>query len=144
LESLKLQAHNVAKKQQKNIHKKQRRILAEVRKIISVANYVKKLERKVKRLEKMICSPNIPEFQQYSEHDVAVALLFFAELKRARLKHPVWPKEDVFHAVSIIGEEHGETVRATNRHMEDGKLYSDIEKEVIQTGSSCIRFLTQV
>lgn len=65
------------------------------------------------------------------------------EYERALELHPNWP-EDEIHAVSIMIEEAGESLRAANRFiMEDGD-YNRIAEEVVQTAAMCLRILTNL
>ncbi len=62
------------------------------------------------------------------------------ELNKAESKHPKWPS-DVIHAVSIMQEESGESIRAAIQLIyEDGSL-NDLKKELKQTAAMCIRVL---
>ena len=57
--------------------------------------------------------------------------------------HPHWP-EDPIHAVSIMNEEAGESIRAALNYVyEDGSL-EDLKKELIQTAAMCIRALINI
>ena len=62
------------------------------------------------------------------------------EIKRARAKHPIWPK-DILHAAAIISEEAGELMRAAVQHRGEGGTLEACDKEAIQTAATCIRFL---
>lgn len=64
------------------------------------------------------------------------------ELSAAIAKFPHWPV-DPFHAVSVLGEEYGELVRAVNQeayehHKQDRGA---VRIEAIQTAAMCLRFL---
>jgi hypothetical protein len=66
--------------------------------------------------------------------------LIEAEKLRAEKLHPYWPK-DIIHAVSIMNEEAGESIRAALNHVYHGGSIEDIRVELIQTASTCIRCL---
>ena len=62
------------------------------------------------------------------------------ELEKAEKKYPDFPKDKV-HAVSVMNEEAGESIRAVLNHVyHDGDI-EDLRKELIQTGAMVIRNL---
>jgi len=68
------------------------------------------------------------------------------EVSKAVTKFPNWPT-DPFHAFSVVSEEYGELAQAMLQHVyepEKGVSFEDIEKEAIQLGAMCVRFLTSV
>jgi hypothetical protein len=73
------------------------------------------------------------------ETSEAVALIV-KELERATIKHPRWP-DDKIHAVSIMNEEAGESIRAALNHVYAGEDIEELRNELIQTGAMCIRCL---
>lgn len=72
-------------------------------------------------------------------HQQAVASLC-AELKRARNKHPKFPK-DIIHAVDVMMEEAGESVRAAQQFTYENISIDEVKKEITQTGAMCLRIL---
>lgn len=63
------------------------------------------------------------------------------EYCRACKIHPKWPS-NVVEALAIIAEESGEAIKAGNEyHHDEGGTFEEIEKEIIQTMSTCMRFL---
>jgi hypothetical protein len=75
-------------------------------------------------------------------HQNAVAAIC-SELKKAIIKHPKFPT-DIIHAVSIMNEEAGESIReALNLVYEDGSI-DNLIKEVTQTGAMCLRILENI
>lgn len=63
-----------------------------------------------------------------------------AEVRRAELKYPEWPSDQV-HASAIVAEESGELVRAVLNEVYHGEPKADSDKEAIQTAAVCVRFL---
>lgn len=64
----------------------------------------------------------------------------FAELDRAKKKHPNFPK-DMFRQLAIMQEEAGEVTKAVlHYHYENGTL-EHVKEELIQTGAMCVRML---
>jgi hypothetical protein len=72
--------------------------------------------------------------------------LILDELLRAKDKHPDYPN-DVIHMASIISEESGELVRASNQweyefnEKRSGEMYDNLIEEAVQTAAMCVRFL---
>ncbi|HDY88900.1 MAG TPA: hypothetical protein ENH82_12410 [bacterium] len=63
-----------------------------------------------------------------------------AELLRAKEKHPIWPKN--IHAQNtVLVEEVGEVSKAILHYQYEKGPFDDIEKELIQTASMCLRML---
>ncbi len=62
------------------------------------------------------------------------------ELKRAKKLHPIWPSDQV-HQVAIVCEEAGEALQAALNHVDHGKSFYEIRKEIIQTAAMCERWL---
>ena len=65
-----------------------------------------------------------------------------AELKWAKELHPIWPKDQV-HQVAIVCEEAGEALQAALNHVDHGKDFCEITKEIIQTAAMCERWLEE-
>lgn len=84
-----------------------------------------------------------------NEHDklkLATALAeVYAELFRAIEIFPTWPS-DPLHAVSVLGEEHGELTRAILQTIyEPAKSdQSAVRLEAVQTAAMALRFLMHV
>lgn len=75
-----------------------------------------------------------------SKFDTIIDLVH-EEYCRACKKHPIWPS-NLVEALAIITEESGEAIKAGNEyHHNEGGTFEEIEKEVIQTMSTCMRFL---
>lgn len=66
--------------------------------------------------------------------------LIGAEKLRAEKVHPYWPK-DIVHAVSIMNEEAGESIRAALNHVYHGESIQEVKDELIQTGAMVVRCL---
>lgn len=64
----------------------------------------------------------------------------FDELKKAEQKHPSWP-DDPIHAVGIMVEEAGESMRAAIDVFYNGGDVEHLKKELAQTGAMAIRAL---
>lgn len=62
------------------------------------------------------------------------------ELDTAKRKYPSWPK-DIIHAVSIMNEEAGESIRAALNMSYHGESPEFLKKELIQTAAMCLRCL---
>lgn len=65
-----------------------------------------------------------------------------AELRRAVEKFPTWPT-DPLHALAVLGEEFGETTKATLQAIYEPhkSTPADVRAEAIQTAAMAIRFL---
>jgi NTP pyrophosphatase (non-canonical NTP hydrolase) len=63
-----------------------------------------------------------------------------AELRRAEIKYPDWPTDQI-HAAAIVAEESGELVRAVLNESYHGTSQADSDREAVQTAAMCIRFL---
>lgn len=63
-----------------------------------------------------------------------------AEKLRAEKQHPYWP-EDIIHAVSIMNEEAGESIRAALNYMYHDGTMQELKEELIQTGAMVVRCL---
>lgn len=69
-----------------------------------------------------------------------VIALVEAEVERAIILHPAWPRDRI-HAAAIVQEECGEMVRAAVRnHYERGRI-SAIREEAIHTAATAVRLL---
>lgn len=66
----------------------------------------------------------------------------YSEIDRATAKFPTWPT-DPLHAVSVLGEEYGELVKATLQHTYEPHKsdLSDVREEAVQTAAMAIRFV---
>ena len=64
----------------------------------------------------------------------------FDELRAAEEKHPGWP-EDKIHAVAIMVEEAGESMRAAIDYTYSAGDIEHLRKELAQTGAMCLRAL---
>lgn len=74
----------------------------------------------------------LERLQKYNEVDT--------ELKRAKKKHPNYPK-DMFRQLAILTEESGEVSKAVlHYHYENGSI-DDVKQELIQTAAMCMRML---
>ncbi len=62
------------------------------------------------------------------------------EYAHAIAKYPQWP-EDLIHQVSIMNEEAGESIRAALNHVYHDDPLQDVENELVQTATMCIRCL---
>ena len=72
-----------------------------------------------------------------------VILKIVCEYSRAIDLHPYWP-DDIIHAVSIMNEESGESIRAALNYEYEDQSIEEIKKEVIQTAAMCIRVLVNL
>lgn len=62
------------------------------------------------------------------------------EYFRASAQHPIWPN-DLIHAVAIMVEESGESMKAALDHVYFDKPIEDVKEELIQTGAMVLRCL---
>ena len=62
------------------------------------------------------------------------------ELREAQAKYPDWP-DDIIHAVSIMNEEAGESIRAALNHVYHDEDIELLKSELVQTAAMCIRCL---
>lgn len=69
----------------------------------------------------------------------------YAEIDRATAKFPTWPT-DPLHAVSVLGEEYGELVKAVLQHAYEPRKseLSDVREEAIQTAAMALRFVRSI
>lgn len=85
------------------------------------------------------------QFKQRISHgdfDVIMAHIR-SELISAMDKFPEYPKDPI-HAVAIMSEESGESVRAALQCVyEEGKV-KDLHQELVQTAAMCIRMLSAI
>lgn len=68
--------------------------------------------------------------------------LVLKELEKAEAKSPQWPTHPL-HALSVLGEEFGELVRATRMMTYEPHRVSleELDTEAIQTAAMALRFL---
>jgi hypothetical protein len=66
--------------------------------------------------------------------------LIFDELEKAERKHPLFPTDPI-HAVAIMEEESGETMRAALRVVYENGDIDELKKELIQAGAMAVRCL---
>lgn len=66
--------------------------------------------------------------------------LILNELNKAESKYPLWP-EDVIHAVAIMIEEAGESMKAALEYVYESGSRDDLIKELAQTGAMVLRVL---
>ena len=69
-------------------------------------------------------------------------VLFEAELRSAKKKHPNWPKDQI-HRAAIVNEEAGELLRASIQHTYEKAPFYCMHEEAIQTGAMALRFLLE-
>lgn len=62
-------------------------------------------------------------------------------LREAKIKHPKFSHGKLDYGASIVIEEAGELVRATNRFIYETGGYDDVDREAAQTGATAIRML---
>lgn len=62
------------------------------------------------------------------------------ELKKAKQKHPDWPK-DMFRQLAIMQEEAGEVTKAVLHYHYEGGTLDHVREEIIQTAAMCMRML---
>lgn len=67
-------------------------------------------------------------------------MLLASELASAERKHPRWPT-DVIHRAAIVVEEAGELQQAALQLTYEGGVGENVNKEAIQTGATCLRFI---
>lgn len=67
-------------------------------------------------------------------------IIIEAELRRAKEKHPSWPKDPI-HRAAIVNEESGELIRSAIQYVYEGGSFSSMQTEAIQTAATAIRFL---
>lgn len=65
------------------------------------------------------------------------------ELAKAKAKYPEFP-DDLIHAVSIMNEEAGESIRSALNHVYHGEDIECLKTELRQTGAMCIRCLEKL
>lgn len=65
------------------------------------------------------------------------------ELSKAERKHTFWPK-DIIHAVSIMQEESGESIRAAIQSVYENGSLDEVQHELIQTAAMCFRCLKNI
>lgn len=65
------------------------------------------------------------------------------ELTEAKAGHPHWP-DDIIHAVSIMNEEAGESIRAALNYVYENETLDDVKKELVQTAAMCFRCLENI
>lgn len=63
-----------------------------------------------------------------------------SELESAERKYPDFPADKI-HAVSVMNEEAGESIRAVLNHVYHNGSIEEVRKELIQTGAMVIRNL---
>lgn len=64
----------------------------------------------------------------------------YKEIRRAKEKYPHFA-DDLFQAVSLLGEEFGETSMAVNDHCFDGKSIDDVITEAAQMSAMGFRMI---
>ena len=63
------------------------------------------------------------------------------ELKRAKIKHPLFPKSLV-RMTAIMAEEAGEAIKEANLIEDEGRnRFKEYKEELIQTAAMCVRIL---
>ena len=67
----------------------------------------------------------------------------FAEVERAEIIHPAWPRDPV-KAAALCAEECGELVRACNDYDESRGSKKPMVTEAIHTAATAIRFLKNI
>lgn len=65
------------------------------------------------------------------------------ELHAAEAKHPEFPTDQV-HAVAIMVEEAGESMRAVLQYVYEGGSLASLKKELAQTGAMVLRVMTHL
>lgn len=85
----------------------------------------------------------IKELKGLDDSELYQITKIIKELKRAKSKHPIWPK-DIIHASAVLSEESGELTKSCLQYVyEEGKL-TDVDSEAIQVGAMAIRFLSNI
>lgn len=74
-----------------------------------------------------------------SKFDTIIDLIYDEYCSACKI-HKKWP-EDIIHAVSIMTEESGESIRAALNHIYEGGSLEDLKKELVQTAAMCVRCL---
>jgi hypothetical protein len=75
--------------------------------------------------------------------------LVLEELKKAKVKHPIWP-DDIIHRAAIVVEEAGELIQAAvdykqaKNEEEKKKACENMIVEAAQTGAMAFRFLENI
>ncbi len=67
----------------------------------------------------------------------------FAEVERAEIIHPAWPR-DLVKAAALCAEECGELVRACNDYDESRGSKMPMVTEAIHAAATAIRFLKEI
>ena len=74
------------------------------------------------------------------ERNINILTEIFAELQRAKQKHPIFP-DDPIHAAAILGEESGELTQAALDFVYHNGTIERMKEEAVQCGAMAIRFL---
>lgn len=65
----------------------------------------------------------------------------YEEIKKAEIKHPNWPTDNMHKQVSIITEEVGEVAQAVLKFEDEGGEVIKIRQELREAGAMCFRML---
>ena len=80
------------------------------------------------------------QYHQFTDNLNEAYDLLDSELNKAMEKFKWWPKDPI-HAVGIMEEESGETMKAALQNVYDRKSDEEIIKEAAQTGAMAIRVI---
>ena len=81
-------------------------------------------------------------YKKGTKDEVILQILkdIWSELRKAKLKHPNYPSDNLYR-MAIINEEAGEATRAVLHILEGKGTKEELEKELIQTAAMCLKFL---
>jgi len=96
--------------------------------------------RKGCQVDKKLTMISIDHHVTDLKHLDSIAESVDSELKSAIRKFPLFPN-DIIHAVSIMNEESGESIKAALQLVYEDGAVEDLEKELIQTAAMCFRVL---